>query len=311
MMGRHGITRRTFIRDTAAIAGALSLTPLVRIRAAEPVAKAGGAKATAIDQVALGKTGLKLSRLGMGTGTNSGNVQRALGRDGFIRLIRHGLDRGITYIDTADSYRMHEWVKGAIEGIPREKLFIQTKMGGNPEKPLEVIDRFRKELGVDYIDSLLAHCTVTPNWDDERKRVVDALAQAKEKGIIRAKGTSCHALPALARAATFDWVDVNLVRINPQGAHMDTPAENWSAPSNASHILPAVDQIRIMRRNGHGVIGMKIFGNGDFTDPTDREVSIRFAIQSGLADAIAIGFKTPEEIDEAIRRIDEALAEIS
>ncbi|MBN1418230.1 MAG: aldo/keto reductase [Planctomycetes bacterium] len=310
-MDRRELTRRAFFRNTAAIAGAMAAAPLIGIRAAEPAAKAGASKATAVDQIALGKTGLKLSRLGMGTGSNSGNVQRALGRDGFIRLIRHGLDRGITYIDTAESYRMHEWVKAAIEGIPREKLFIQTKMSGTPEKPLEVLDRFRKELGVEYIDSVLTHCTVTPNWDDERKRVVDALAEAKQKGIIRAKGTSCHALPALARAATFDWVDVNLVRINPQGAHMDTPSRDWNARSNASCLLPVIDQMRIMRRNGHGIIGMKIIGNGDFTDPVDRQVSIRFAIQSGLSDAIVIGFKSPAEIDEAIQRIDRALAELA
>jgi predicted aldo/keto reductase-like oxidoreductase len=202
-------------------------------------------------------------------------------------------------------------VREAIKGLPREKLFIQSKMSGVPEKPLEVLDRFRKELGVDYIDSLLTHCGVTANWDDERRRVLDALDEAKDKKIILAHGISCHSLPALTRAAELDWVDVNLVRINPQGAYIDTPAETWDAKSDNSHLPGVLKQIKVMRENNHGVIGMKIIGNGDFTSPEDREKSIRFTMQSGLTDAVVIGFKSPAEIDEAIKRINSALAEVA
>jgi predicted aldo/keto reductase-like oxidoreductase len=300
-MFRTEISRRQFIARTAAIAGGLALSPLM-------AGAAGTVRKTAADQVTLGKTGLKLSRLGIGCGSNSGNVQRALGHDDFNRLIRYAYDQGITYLDTAQSYQTHEWIREAIKGLPREKLFIQSKMPGNPENPLEVIDRYRKELGTDYIDSLLTHCTVTSNWDDERKRAMDAMEEAKDKQIIRAHGVSCHSLPALTLAARLDWVDVNLVRLNPQGAWIDTPAETWNATSNASYVLPVVEQIKIMRQNGHGVIGMKMIGNGDFTDPADRRTAIRFAIQSGLTDAVVIGFKSPEEIDEAVKTINGALA---
>jgi predicted aldo/keto reductase-like oxidoreductase len=301
-MNRARITRREFLKGTAALAG----TVLLSSCSTGPFAKR---TPTAVDQVTLGKTGLKLSRLGIGTGTNSGNVQRSLGADGFNRLIHYAYDQGITYIDTADSYKTHTMVREAIKGLPREKLFIQSKMPGVPEKPLEVLDRFRQELGVDYIDSLLTHCGVTANWDDERRRVLDALEEAKDKKIILAHGISCHSLPALTKAAELDWVDVNLVRINPQGAHIDTPAETWDAASDKSHLPPVLKQIKVMRQNNHGVIGMKIIGNGDFTEPEDREKSIRFTMQSGLTDAVVIGFKSPAEIDEAIKRINSALAE--
>jgi len=301
-MSRERITRREFLKGTAVLAGAALLSSC----STGPLAKR---TPTAVDQVTLGKTGLKLSRLGVGTGSNSGNVQRALGADGFNRLIHYAYDQGITYIDTAESYRTHTMVRDAIKGLPREKLFIQSKMSGVPEKPLEVLDRYRKELGVDYIDSLLTHCGVTANWDDERRRVLDALEEAKSRKIILAHGISCHSLPALTRAAELDWVDVNLVRINPQGAHIDTPAETWDAASDRSHLPPVLKQIKIMRKNNHGVIGMKIIGNGDFTNPEYREKSIRFTIQSGLTDAVVIGFKSPAEIDEAIKRINSALAE--
>lgn len=302
-MNRERTTRRQFIKGTAALAG----TVLLSSCSTGPFAKS---TPTAVDQVTLGKTGLKLSRLGIGTGSKGGSVQRELGADGFNRLIHYAYDQGITYIDTAENYRTHTMVREAIKDLPREKLFIQSKMPGVPEKPLEVLDRYRKELGIEYIDSLLTHCSITADWDDERRRVLDALEEAKDKKIIRALGVSCHSLPALTTAARLDWVDVNLVRINPQGHYMDTPAEIWDATSDNSHLPPVLKQIKVMRQNNHGVIGMKIIGDGDFTNPEDREKSIRFTMQSGLTDAVVIGFKSPAEIDEAIKRINSALAEI-
>jgi len=301
-MNKERYTRRDFLKGTVALAGTVLLSSCNSSSLAKRTP-------TAVDQVTLGKTGLKLSRLGIGTGSNSGNVQRSLGADGFNRLIHYAYDQGITYIDTAESYRTHTMVRDAIKDLPREKLFIQSKMPGVPEKPLDVLDRYRRELGVDYIDSLLTHCSVTADWDDERRRVLDALEEAKARKIILSHGVSCHSLPALKTAAVLDWVDVNLVRINPQGAHIDTPAETWNAPSDKSYLPDVLKQIKIMRENNHGVIGMKLIGNGDFTNPEDREKSIRFAMQSGLTDAVVIGFKSPAEIDEAIMRINSALAE--
>lgn len=302
MRGKR-ISRRQFIESTAAVAGGVLLSPLGFQALAEK------SKRTAADQVPLGKTGLKLSRLGIGTGTNGGSVQRGLGHEGFNRLIRYAYDQGITYIDTAEAYRTHEYVREAIKELPREKLFIQSKMGGVPENPLEVLDRYRKELNTDYIDSLLVHCAVSKTWDEGRKRLLDAFEEAKEKKIIRAHGASFHSVPALARSAQVDWMDVHLVRINPQGSHMDTPAENWNARSDASHVPAVVEQIKIIRERRHGLIGMKIMGEGDFTDPKDREKSIRFAMRNAFLDAIVIGFKSTAELDEAIKCINSALAE--
>ncbi len=295
------ITRREFIERSAAMAGGVLLAP----RAAR-----AAAKKTAVDLVPLGKTGLKLTRLGIGCGTSSGRVQQELGQEGFTKLVHYAYDQGITFIDIARSYRTHGMLKEAIKDLPREKLFIQTKMGGSPEKPLEEIDAYRKTYGVDYIDCLLVHCTITPNWDDERKRVMDAMQEAKDKKIIRVHGVSCHSLPALTRAAELDWVDVNLVRVNPQGVLVDTPqSKSWNAESDAAHVPPVVEQVKRMRDKGHGIIGMKIMGEGRFTNPEDREKSIRFAMQPGLLDCVTIGFKSPAEIDEAIKRVNGALAD--
>ncbi len=82
------------------------------------------------------------------------------------------------------------------------------------------------------------------------------------------------------------------------------------AGAAAAHdIAPVMDQIKIMHAKGRGVIGMKICGNGTFTNPADREKSIRFAMSQPEIDAVVIGFKNRQEIDEAIERINRALAE--
>jgi predicted aldo/keto reductase-like oxidoreductase len=200
-------------------------------------------------------------------------------------------------------------IRQAIKGLPRERLFIQTKMPWEKppftQTPLQEIDRYRQELGVEYIDSLLIHCATTPTWPDDLKRMMDAFSEARARKIIRMKGVSCHGLPALRRAAREDWVDVHLARINPQGHHMDGADGTWKEPGNFAAAMP---QIRDMHRKGRGVIGMKLIGNGDFTSPQDREKAIRYALTCGFVDAIVIGFASPSEVDEAIARMNLALS---
>jgi predicted aldo/keto reductase-like oxidoreductase len=252
---------------------------------------------------------VRMARLGIGTGSNGGDVQRGLGQEGFTRLIRYAVERGVTYIDTADNYRTHEMVGVAIKGLPRERLFIQTKMPWDrapfQDQPVEALDRYRRELGVEYIDSLLLHCTLKHTWPADLRRMMDAFDEAKQKGVIRVKGVSCHGLPALTAATHADWVDVHLARINHRGHHMDGVDGTWQEPGNQP---AAMQEIRAMHAKGRGVIGMKLVGNGDFTTPDDRQRALQFALTCGCVDALVIGFKSAGEIDEAIGRMDTILA---
>ena len=295
--------RRTFLGRTAAVTGAALLTANGAVEAAKP------RKRTATDLVPLGRNGPNICRLGMGTGSNNGWDQKNLGREDFNRVVRHAYDRGITYFDTADAYGTHGWVKDAVKGLPREKLWIQTKMewrsADGRDKPLEVLDRFRKELGVDYVDSLLIHCATNDTWHTDLRHMMDAFAEAKDKKLIRAHGISCHGLPALRRSTTVDWVDVQLARINPQGRHVDGVDGSWGEPGN---VPDAMREIKAMHDKGRGIIGMKLIGNGDFKNPDDRERSIQYAMKCGFVDAAVIGFSSTAQIDEAIERIDRALA---
>ena len=304
-MKTRRFTRRQFLQGSANAAGALLLSP-----GALTQARATGAKRTAADQVTLGQTGIKLSRLGMGTGSASGQIQHDLGREGFNSLVKYAYDQGITYFDCSQTYRTFEWLGGAIKGLPREKLFIQSKIPGKPEDILATIDHHRKIFDTDFVDSMLIHCMVKDNWTDQWKQIMDGFNEAKGKGWIRSKGVSCHSLPALRAATTTPWAEVHLVRINPQGRRMDGPEQVvWPDVDEGHEVSPVLSEIKAMRAKGRGIIGMKIIGNGTFVDAADREKSIRFAMSMPELDSVVIGFKNRAEIDEAIQRINRALAE--
>lgn len=294
-------SRRQFLERAALAAGALLTVPALEFSVQ------AAAKRTAVDQVLLGNTGLKLSRLGMGTGSNSGNVQHALGQEGFNSLVHYAFDQGITYFDCAQSYKTFDWIGGAIKGLPREKIFLQSKISGQPEDVLAAIDRHRKVFDTDYVDSLLIHCMVKDGWTDGYKRMMEGFDQAKDKKWIRAKGVSCHSLPALRSATASPWTEVHLVRVNPQCSPIDGPEQTWN--KSGTDLAPVLAELKEMRVKGRGVIGMKMIGDGQFVKAEDREKAIRFAMSRPELDAVVIGFKSRAEVDEAITRMNQALRE--
>lgn len=304
---RGEVSRRKFLQTSAVLTGSAMLSPwaLSEMQAgAAPITKR-----TAVDQVTLGKTGIKLSRLGFGTGSNNGRQQTALGQEDFNKLIRYAYDQGITYIDTAQAYRTFGWIAAAIKGLPREKLFIQSKLPGGTRDVLATIDNHRKTFGTDYVDSLLIHCMTRGSWTEDLKRLMDGLNVAQDRKWIRAKGVSCHTLPALRAATETDWTEVHLVRVNPQGRYTDGERPEWGGLVR-NDIGPVIKEIKSMHEKGRGVIGMKMIGNGTFTDGADREKSIRFAMACKEIDAIVIGFTSRQQIDEAIERMNRALQEV-
>jgi predicted aldo/keto reductase-like oxidoreductase len=299
----QGLNRRQFIRTSAAAVAGTAL--LSRWGVSNAFAEV--TKRTATDQVTLGNTGVKLSRLGVGTGSNNGSLQVAEGKEAFIKMIRHAYDQGITYIDTAQRYQTFHWIGDAIKGLPREKLFIQSKVPGQPEDVLATIDTHRKAFNTDYVDSLLIHCMTEGDWTDQFKHVMDGFNEAKEKKWIRAKGVSCHTIGALRKAVASDWTETHLVRINPMGRYMDGADAVWG--NGTVDVDPVMEQIKAMSAKGHGVIGMKIFGNGDFRSPEERDKSLRFAMSKPEINAIVIGFTTTDQVDEGIARMNKILAE--
>jgi aryl-alcohol dehydrogenase-like predicted oxidoreductase len=286
------MNRRKFIAGAAAGLGAAYLAPHAMAGVLE--LPAVSTKSQAHDTVVLGKTGIRTSRLAMGTGTvGSGGGSNQTRNGGLTRLLRTGYDRGLTFFDTADSYGSHPEVAEAISRLPRDKVIIMTKCDSrDPKQAKEDIDRYRRELKTDYIDILLMHYIRDGDWTTRYRGVMDVFSEAKEKGIIRAHGCSCHTIEALRAAAASPWVDVDLVRLNPIGSHMDADPQT------------VISVVKEMRAQGKGIIGMKILGQGDMRNRQDE--AIRFALGTGVLDAFTIGAENDGEQSDLIKRIEAA-----
>jgi len=246
----------------------------------------------------------------MGTGTHGWKKvsdQTKLGKPAYARLVKHGIERGSAFIDAADLYGSHELVRHALraEAIPRDRVTILSKIWWSeaPEmtptttaKP--EVERFCREMGVDEIDIVLIHCVQDARWPDQLERIRDELSELKEKGIVRAVGCSCHTHAALRTAVEHPWTDVILARINPRHKRMDEDAT----------VDETVALLGEGRARGKGMLGMKIFGCGDLTDPEAREESLRFTFGGDLVHAATIGFTAPDQIDDTMGAIDRVLA---
>jgi aryl-alcohol dehydrogenase-like predicted oxidoreductase len=292
--------RRTFLHRTALAAGAACLHSLGFARRAfarpMPALPPLSQKFNAYDTVTLGKTGIQTSRLAMGTGTvGSGHHshQTALGMDGLPRLLLNGYDSGLRFFDAADSYGSHPHVAEALKHVQRDKVTVLTKSWARDAATMRTdIDRFRRELGTDYLDVFLMHCLTESDWTTQYRGAMDVLSEAKEKGIIRAHGCSCHSIEALRAATKSSWVQVHLVRINPVGAVMDADPDT------------VVSVIKEMKAAGKGIIGMKILGQGALRDRQDD--ALKFALGLNLLDAFTIGAESIPEQKDLLRRISAA-----
>jgi aryl-alcohol dehydrogenase-like predicted oxidoreductase len=254
--------------------------------------------------VTLGKSGIKTTMLGMGTGfsgyNRSSNITRA-GKGVAENIIRSAYEKGIRYFDCADSYGTHPYAKEALKTYPRESYTIGTKIweeqGGIPESERPdadiVVERFRKELNTDYLDLVQIHCMTARDWTDKYKRQMDILETLKAKKIIRAHGVSVHSLEAMEAAAVSPWVDVVHVRINPYGEAMDR--------KDPAQVIPVLEKLH---KSGKGVIGMKLIGNGKFkNDPEKIDASLKYVLELGTVDMIIVGFELPEQIDDYTLRM--------
>jgi aryl-alcohol dehydrogenase-like predicted oxidoreductase len=251
--------------------------------------------------VTLGKTGIQVSLVGMGTGSvGSGGAsnQTRLGVKGFTNVVRYALDHGIRFFDVADQYGTHVYLREALKGVPRDQYVIQTKSHAtNLADARSHLERYRLELGVEYIDIVLLHCMQKGGWPHDHTGAMEYLMQAKEEKIIRAHGTSCHGMDPLRTSARTPFVEVDLARINPEGKIMDD-----RKPDEVASVLEE------MHNAGKGVVGMKILGEGQINTPERKDASLRFVLGLGTVDAFIIGFQAPEQIDDILKRTAAAIA---
>ena len=257
------------------------------------------------DIVELGKTGIKTTRLCMGTGIRGGGHQSnltRLGHEQAVNFVREVYNRGVRIFDLADGYGTHACVSEALKIYTRSDYVIITKMGirrqatsegENPGAETETeVMRFLQELQTDYIDGLQMHYILSGNWNTELSDYMTALAKLKQKGIIRSHGLSCHALSTIETAVNEPWVDTIHVRLNAYGPNMDDTVEK---------VEPVVKQLH---QAGKGVIAMKILGEGELSNSDEqRDNTFRYVLELGAVDILNVGMDKTSDIVDTENRI--------
>jgi 1-deoxyxylulose-5-phosphate synthase len=290
-------SRRDFLKaglGAAALAGAGSLPVMA-------------ARATATDWVTLGKSDVKVTRLAFGTGSFSGRVQRDLGQDQFTRLVRYAYDHGVRFFETAESYGdMHKMLGLALKGIPRDSYRLMSKVTTREGvDPQQKFDELRKLANTEYFDVMLLHWQHVASWPADSVRWQDGILEAQTRKVVVGHGASVHGLPALRQVPGNKWLEVAMIRMNHKGTAMDAEDYNTSGPGNVSEVVTHVKQAR---RQGMGVISMKLVGEGRFTKREDRQAAMKFAFKNAGVDSVTVGYKNTAEIDEAIENLNLALA---
>jgi aryl-alcohol dehydrogenase-like predicted oxidoreductase len=144
----------------------------------------------------LGRTGLRVSVAGLGTGGFS-RLGLGTGKDEAhaIGIIRAALDLGVNLFDTAAAYGTEPVLGKALRGVPREQVVICTKApfgisatGSSPSRAVASLDRSLEELGTDYIDVYQLHGVAPHGYDHAREVIAPALLREKEKGKFRHLG---------------------------------------------------------------------------------------------------------------------------
>ena len=291
------ISRRDFLKTSLA-AGTLAGIDIRPMHASQP---------SAADTVTLGKSGLKVTRLAFGTGSDNGQVQSALGQQEFSRLIHYAYDRGIRFFETAEAYTTPAMLGEALKPFPRESYQLMSKVTTDPGvNPQKRFDEMLRTSQTEYFDIMLLHWQHTSQWVTETTRWQDGILEAQSKKIIGVRGASVHGLPALRQMPGNNWLQVAMIRMNHNGTRMDGPTS--ADGNNPADVAEVVSQVKSVHSQGMGVISMKLVGAGAFTRHQDRQAEMRFAFRNAGVDAVTVGFKNTQEIDEAINNLNLALA---
>jgi aryl-alcohol dehydrogenase-like predicted oxidoreductase len=261
---------------------------------------------SATDLVTLGKSGVKVTRLAFGTGSFSGQVQRDLGQNEFTKLVRYAHERGIRFFETAESYGdMHRMLGVALKGVPRESYQLMSKVttheGVNPQQK---IDELRKLANTEYFDIMLLHWQHTATWPADSSKWQDGILEAESRKAVVSHGASVHGLPALRQVPGNKWLDVAMIRVNHKGKSMDAEDYKTDGLGDVSEVVTHVKQVR---KQGMGVISMKLVGEGTF-NREDRQAAMKFAFRNAGVDCVTVGYKNTAEIDEAMENLNLALA---
>jgi predicted aldo/keto reductase-like oxidoreductase len=200
---------------------------------------------------------------------------------------------------------MHRRLGIALQGIPRDSYKLMSKITTHGDvAPQQKIDELRKLAQTEYFDIMLLHWQHTPTWVADSARWAEGIEEAQARKVVVARGASVHGLPALRQVPGNKWLEVAMIRMNHNGTRMDAENYDTDGRGNVDEVVTHVKQVR---KEGMGVISMKLAGEGVFNH-ADRQAAMKFAFQHAGVNSVTVGYKSTTEIDEAIQNLNLALA---
>ena len=297
-MSDSGIDRREFLRRGALAGASVGLLPLAAGSALAAVAPPG-----VKGERTLGRTGLRISDIGFGSSSLDGN----------LLLVRHALDRGITYFDTAESYmggRSEETLGNALRG-QRERFTLASKVeaAANSSRAalMQALEGSLRRLRTDRIDVYFNHAVndvarlQNPEWPE-------FVSRAKQAGKLRFTGMSGHGgrlIECLDWALDHQSVDVVLVGYN----FGQDPAfyERFTKSMDFVAIQPDLPRVLAKAKKlGVGVIAMKTLRGAKLNDmrpyesggATFAQAAFRWVLGSPNVDALIVTMRDRRQVDE-------------
>jgi aryl-alcohol dehydrogenase-like predicted oxidoreductase len=237
-----------------------------------------------------GDTGLVVSRLCFGTGV-IGGCWMDFPTPAGARLLRYAHERGVGFWDTAETYDSHRHVAEALHGLDRTSVVINTKTEVKThEEGRQSIDRALRELGTDYVDSMLLHAVKDPADLASRRACLDALLAANGEGKIRAVGVSTHCYSGPVMTAVIEHPDIEIIL-----AHGNRTGEGLLSGSYPEHL----DLLRSAVEAGKAVSIMKLLDGGKRPKGKVRE-DLAWGFEFPYAHAVNLGLASEEEVDCAV-----------
>jgi predicted aldo/keto reductase-like oxidoreductase len=241
--------------------------------------------------VPYGSTGISVSRLCWGTGLMA-VLKHNLSIEVAARILLRGLDLGVNFWDTADGYKTHPHVGYALRQVDRSRVVVNSK---TPSKDhvgaVADVERYLREMGIEYIDTVMLHGIQTPEEYRRRAGAMDALHKMKAAGKIRAVGISTHLGTGeiMDICATDPRVEVVLTTANIDGQMLEGDMK--------AH-LPLIEKIHAA---GKGICLMKTLAQGGLTQtPATIRQAIRFNLSLPYAHSVCVGVNRVEEVEYAV-----------
>ena len=295
------ISRRTFIKVSAATASGLTMFPSDALSAAKKYATKSNSfpcyDPKGLPTAVLGKTGIVIPRMAMGLGSRFCNIHN---EEESTKLLERALDEGLYYWDTASIYAsadgkiISEDRLGNVVKNHRERIFLSTKITTrDPNEILRSIELSMRRLQTDRFDILKIHDV--HSLEDNKKiyqkgGLLDILYRMKEEKVTRFIGFSGHAAPeALTDMAEKGDFDTMLFAMN------HWPGGQKDLVNRQEHVIP------VAQRKNMGIMLMKVVRPLDTIKGIDANDLIRYALSLKGPHGIAVGIDSMEILESNLK----------